>query len=110
MTRVHVRARVATSLRSIDLVARYGGEEFMVAMPDTDFETAQAVAERLRAQVAEAPFAIPGEDAAVTVTASIGIAVSGTAKNNVSALVKRADEGLYAAKQGGRNRVMCVAA
>jgi two-component system cell cycle response regulator len=103
-------ARVATSLRGIDLVARYGGEEFMVVMPDTDFETAQRLAERLRAQIADAPFGIAGEDSTVAVTTSIGIAISGGAEDNAGALVKRADESLYAAKQGGRNRVMCGAA
>ena len=105
-----IAARIASSLRGIDVVARFGGEEFIVAMPDTSLEAAKAVAERLRAQIAGAPFGIAGEDGGLAVTASIGVAVANGRGESAEALVKRADEGLYAAKRRGRNRVMCVAA
>ncbi len=105
-----IAARIATSLRGIDVVARFGGEEFIVAMPDIALEAAKAAAERLRAQIAGAPFGIAGEDGGLAVTASIGVAVANGRGESAKALVKRADEGLYAAKRRGRNRVMCVAA
>ena len=97
--------RLRRGLRGIDLPGRYGGEEFAVAMPDTDRETAQMVAERLRRFIAEEPFAVSGGHS-LPITASIGVA-SSTGDNDTSgAMLDRADKALYAAKEGGRNRVV----
>jgi two-component system cell cycle response regulator len=96
----------------MDLACRYGGEEFLVAMPDTDITVAASVAERLRQDVAEKSVVINGGRDEIKVTVSIGIASSEDAPqdDNPQKLIKRADEALYEAKTGGRNRVVSDAA
>ena len=85
--------------RPRDLPCRWGGEEFVWLMPETDLEGAAQAAERLRADIEAHSFEKVG-----TLTASLGVA---QAKNGDSAeqVNKRADEALYRAKDGGRNRV-----
>lgn len=92
------------TLRSVDILGRIGGEEFAVLMPQTNSARAQEVAERLRQAVASATVALP-QDAAVHFTISVGAAALLMADTNVEDLLKRADRQLYAAKNGGRNRV-----
>jgi two-component system, cell cycle response regulator len=99
-------ARTLHSVRSADLVARLGGEEFAVVMPETDLAVAATVAERLRTAVADEPFTVRGSAAAFPVTISIGVTVTAPGGDDRGLLLKRADEALYAAKAGGRNRVL----
>ena len=97
-------ARVSRSVRGIDLACRYGGEEFVVVMPETEIAVARKVAERLCRHVAEDAFIAKGGDLALPVTCSVGVA-SWQPDENGEALLKRADDALYAAKHEGRNRV-----
>jgi diguanylate cyclase (GGDEF)-like protein len=90
-------------LRKIDVVCRYGGEEFALVLPQTSAEQTLRVAEKLRQTVETWQF--PGVPRSVTMSA--GVATFGIHGNSRDELVKAADAGLYAAKQGGRNRV-CV--
>lgn len=99
-----VADRLAANVRGVDLSARYGGEEFVVVMPDTDLSSATAVAERLRSSIADDPV-IAGEQV-LPVTISIGVAVLKDDDEDGMALLSRADHALYAAKRGGRNRVV----
>ena len=101
--------RLRGNVRGIDLACRYGGEEFVVVMPDTDGAVAARVAERVRQHIAQTPFAI-GEGTSIEVTASVGVATLRHAGDDVAALMKRADLGLYEAKQSGRNKVVARAA
>ena len=101
--------RTRRNVRSVDLVGRLGGEEFVVVMPETNPNGASVVAERLRAAVANQVFQLES-GAGVPLTISIGIAVTGNADNDLGALLKRADDALYAAKKEGRNRVVARAA
>lgn len=96
---------VVASSRSSDLVARFGGEEFVVLMPETGLDAAKEAAERLRKSVEAAEFDI--RTASLRKTISIGVATLGLtgAKETAQELLKRADEALYAAKNGGRNQV-----
>lgn len=90
--------------RATDLVARYGGEEFVCLLPDSDQASACAVAERIRAGVAE--LALPNAQADTPfLTVSIGLATLQSGEHEASAWVTRADAQLYAAKQAGCNRV-----
>ncbi len=92
-----------------DLVARLGGEEFAVLLPKADRGMAQAVAERLRLQIAGLPVAGDGQPASLRrpVTVSIGVAVTELAtRSTPEELVEAADRALYRAKEEGRNRVV----
>jgi two-component system cell cycle response regulator len=86
-------------LRAEDQLGRLGGEEFLVLLPDSDAAAAAAVAEKLRGQVAEAQAPVP-------VTCSVGVATWDG--EPPEAVLARADEALYAAKQAGRDRVMAA--
>lgn len=99
---------VSSSVRGIDLACRYGGEEFLVAMPDTDMSFAEIIAERLRQEIAARKFVVNGGRDTIQVTVSIGIASTenGAEGDSAQKLIKRADEALYKAKSGGRNRVI----
>ena len=96
--------------RPADLAARYGGEEFAAILPDTTLEQALSVADTIRAHIAglnleQAPAAVHRQ-----VTLSIGVAAyDRTCLNEPAALIEAADKALYAAKRGGRNRVMADA-
>lgn len=90
--------------RSTDFVARYGGEEFVVLLPDTDAAGAEQVAQQMLAGVRA--LVLQSEVLEVRVTCSIGVAtVTPCMAKRATDLVQRADNALYAAKHGGRNRV-----
>jgi two-component system, cell cycle response regulator len=99
-------SRIARYVRTFDLFARYGGEEFVVVLPETDRRVAEGVAERLRMVVAEMPFRVGEAATEVSVTISIGLAVTADARETSDSLLRRADAALYAAKEAGRNRVV----
>ncbi|MDA8124232.1 MAG: GGDEF domain-containing protein [Deltaproteobacteria bacterium] len=94
-------------LRDIDVFGRLGGEEFAMLLPETDLAGARVTAERLREAVAEA--AIETERAVLHVTISIGVSEMGPADDLLDAVLKRADDAMYQAKRGGRNRVVVAA-
>jgi two-component system cell cycle response regulator len=101
--------RLRRNIRNIDLVARVGGEEFVIVMPDTGMERALQVGERLRSAIASEP--IRANSAThLGVTASVGIATLDGQHDTAEGLLKRADQALYVAKRGGRNRVVADAA
>ncbi|MEM1331247.1 MAG: diguanylate cyclase [Planctomycetota bacterium] len=90
--------------RSEDVPCRYGGEEFVVVLPETDPEAAGQFAERVRARIADVVWPKHPER---SVTVSIGVAgTDGAATLAPEQWLEVADKQLYAAKQGGRNRVM----
>jgi diguanylate cyclase (GGDEF)-like protein len=88
-----------TSARESDVCARYGGEEFALILHETTEPGARVLAERIRAKVAAATF--PG---GLKLTISVGVAAT-EEPNLFTQLIDRADQALYAAKQGGRNQV-----
>jgi two-component system, cell cycle response regulator len=102
-------ARFRHNTRSIDLACRIGGEEFVIVMPDTGLELACQVGERLRECIAADPFQT-GSGIRLRVTASVGVATLEQSRGSLEALFKRADQALYVAKRGGRNRVVADAA
>jgi len=92
------------SARAQDVVCRYGGEEFVVICPDTGIDAAYQCAERLRLNVAALKFKNQGVD--IRLAVSIGVAEKKEGATSIEDLLSRADECLYAAKQGGRNRTV----
>ena len=94
--------RLVSSLRACDAVARWGGEEFLIMLPNSPLQAGRECAEKLRAAIADFPFA-----AMPRVTASLGVAER--QKNDQrETLIGRADQALYRAKDKGRNRVECA--
>lgn len=91
------------SLRPTDIIGRFGGEEFVVGLPDTNPGDAQAVAERLKGNVAA--LTLDGEMSSLRLSVTIGIAIADT-EDDLDALITRADNMLYAGKRDGRNRVV----
>jgi len=83
-------------------LCRVGGEEFAVVMPNIPGSVARAVAERLRAAIADTPFEHGGQR--IPLTISVGVAELASA-DSAEVLYQRADQRLYAAKQAGRNQV-----
>lgn len=91
------------ALRGSDLIGRLGGEEFALLLPSTALTGAHILAERIRAQVERMRVMAPSGELAFTI--SIGVcALAGD--DDFDALLNRADKALYAAKHGGRNRVV----
>ncbi len=96
---------VQANVRREDLFARYGGEEFVLVLVETPHVEAVHVAERLRESVENYAFSF--ESAAIHLTISLGVAsTTGDSASNPAELLKLADENLYKAKRGGRNRVV----
>jgi diguanylate cyclase (GGDEF)-like protein/putative nucleotidyltransferase with HDIG domain len=97
---INLARLVSDELYSGETICRYGGEEFVILCPETDLQQAIQRAERLRRTVEEAQLATPVE---LTVTASFGVAQIEDG-DNMESLLERADQALYDAKRGGRNR------
>lgn len=103
-----VSASLKDALRAQDVIARMGGDEFIVICPDTNLAQAIACAERARQRVGAVT--IRTGMLQLRVSVSIGVAELSIEMNACDALVKAADQGLYLAKQRGRNRVAAVQA
>src|SRR6187431_654450 len=102
-----VGKRMKEVLRGSDLKCRYGGEEFLVLLPETPLHGARRVAETLRREIAERPVPWAGEG--LTVSASFGLAQTMPGEVNVLAVIARAHQALYRAKDDGRNCVRIAA-
>ena len=104
----HLAVLLSATFRQVDVVARVGGEEFAVLLPSTDAEGAAAVAERLRLAVESQAVEVDGVPIRCTISA--GVATMHADVADLDALMKRADQALYAAKAAGRNRIECWSA
>lgn len=98
-----VAAAIRGAVRVHDLVCRTGGDEFLVICPDTGLQAALTCAERIRCAVERTPV-VAGE-LRLQACLSVGVAEREPSMPNADALIKCADEGVYLAKQQGRNRV-----
>ena len=100
----HLGALLWQQLRKVDVPGRVGGEEFAVLLPGTQLAQAAVFAERLRRRVADSTVALDS-GAMLNVTISVGMAAMSGTDAHCDAVLARADEALYRAKRGGRNRV-----
>ncbi|SNY49322.1 diguanylate cyclase (GGDEF) domain-containing protein [Arsukibacterium tuosuense] len=89
-------------IRQQDILARIGGEEFALFLPGCALADAQEIAEQCRHSLEQ--LVIPFEEQHIQITASFGVAASSNA--DFDSLLKQADDALYKAKTGGRNRIM----
>jgi two-component system cell cycle response regulator len=103
-------ARLKQSIRNIDMICRIGGEEFVIVLPNTNAEVAGKIADRMCRNVSDKPFNVGARTGPLQITVSIGVAVVEGSSDTMEAMMKRADEALYDAKRGGRNRVNSTAA
>jgi len=93
------------TLRDTDLFGRYGGEEFVATLPETPIEGVQKLAERIRQAVED--IKVEADDGRIVqFTASIGATMLAGENEDVEKALSRADEALYEAKEGGRNKVV----
>ena len=93
-------------LRETDWIARYGGEEFVIVLPETNLNSGAQVAERCRAALAKQPIVVGGHS--LPVTASFGVTswlATVPINADINKVIALADTGVYASKEGGRNRV-----
>jgi diguanylate cyclase (GGDEF)-like protein len=88
-------------VRESDFAGRYGGEEFLMLLPDTNAEDAAAVAEKIRALIAQT--AVTGVEQPIT--ASLGVACFPQHAIDGDTLMRSADRALYTSKRSGRDRV-----
>jgi two-component system, cell cycle response regulator len=91
--------------REVDMVGRYGGEEFIAILPGTPEENAAQFAERVRQRVEEHVYRDDATEIRMTTSAGVA-AYPSAAVPDADALLKRADEALYRAKESGRNQVI----
>jgi diguanylate cyclase (GGDEF)-like protein len=90
---------VTSSIRKSDIAVRFGGEEIVVYLPGTALDSASEVAQRIREHVALAPLPFP-------ITVSVGIAAGDPNRDRPEQTFDRADQALYRAKSGGRDRIV----
>lgn len=99
----HLAGHASRYLRPEQIFARVGGEEFAILCPETDLEGAVVLAEKLRQSIATQE--IVHEDLRLRITCSFGVAAFGDSSTDADRLYEAADQALYDAKDGGRNRV-----
>jgi two-component system cell cycle response regulator len=100
-----VAAILKASARKIDIGARYGGEEFAIVLEGTDRAGARQLAERIRQEIGQQSF--ESSKGPFKATMSLGVSVYPDDARTKQEIISRADQSLYAAKHGGRNRTVC---
>jgi diguanylate cyclase (GGDEF)-like protein len=98
-----VAQTLQTTVRRSDIVGRIGGEEFSVFLPNTQLQGAQQLAETLRVAIESIHIEVDG--VRLKITASIGVAAKRFDQETMQAIQQHADQAMYEAKRGGRNRV-----
>ncbi len=99
-----IARRLNQRIRREELLARYGGEEFAAVLPETGKAGAMEFGEQIRQIVARDPFEFEGDRLPVTI--SVGVAVLDGQPLDAASFIRIADENLYKAKRGGRNKVI----
>ncbi len=101
-----VAQEMQASLRTYDLLGRIGGEEFLIASPGSTLDDAIGLGERVRERIKNRKIANRSQE--ITVTVSAGVTSLGEQDATFDAILARADDALYTAKQQGRDRVVAM--
>lgn len=97
---------VLKCVRKTDIIARYGGDEFIVVLPDTDTETAEHIAERIRRDVESEPIPPVNNKVVNSISCSVGVSTYPSHCDSKHNLIQTSDMALYEAKRAGRNRTV----
>lgn len=100
---------VQDNLRKNDLLARLGGEEFAIVLHGADADSAHALAERIREQIAAQPLSVDGYRVPVTISLGVAALAADADAGAPAQLLRQADRALYRAKHEGRNRTASAA-
>jgi len=100
---IELARRLTEAVREVDVVARWGGDEFTLLLPKTGLPGALLLAEKIRSAAGTAPFRT--DTGSLDITISVGVAAYPEHGSSGKELVAAADEAMYRAKAGGRNRV-----
>jgi diguanylate cyclase (GGDEF)-like protein len=101
-----VGAEIKAAVRDVDSVIRYGGDEFVVVLLGVQSSQAWLAAERVRSRVDNHVFRAEGSEQKIRVTTSIGVACCPEHAKDKATMIRLADETMYTAKKGGKNRVI----
>lgn len=104
---IHLVRIIQENLRPNDVVARLGGEEFIIIYPESDLEQATAALVRLQRELTKAYFMADDKKLLITFSAGVSIWSPG---ESMEAVIGRADDAMYQAKQTGKNKVVAVSA
>ncbi|MCP4406537.1 MAG: sensor domain-containing diguanylate cyclase [Gammaproteobacteria bacterium] len=97
--------RIRACVRVTDILGRYGGDEFVIMLPETPLYDAERIAERMHQTIAVQPIEVGETKIAVTI--SVGITSMDEVESiSLTAMIDRADQALYVAKQAGRNQII----
>ncbi|WXL26125.1 diguanylate cyclase [Ectopseudomonas mendocina] len=97
-----IASELAKRLRKTDFIARFGGEEFVILLPSTPLEGGEQLLQSLRSAIEQCPFHFRGERVVITLSGGLSAFSAGEPAEDV---FERADQALYRAKNGGRNRI-----
>ena len=100
---VALTATLQRALRTTDVLGRIGGEEFVVLLPETETPAAELIADRIRADVGDLQVQTLRGVASITISVGVARLAHG---EDLAAMLRAADDAMYAAKNGGRNRVV----
>ena len=104
---VYLGQTLRNSIRRSDIACRYGGEEFVLLLPDTDKQNALDLAEKIRKRIEVSSIKVSTTEEELHFTISLGVSeIDFNSDKSVEAIIKRADDALYEAKNSGRNKVM----
>ncbi|GAB3537646.1 hypothetical protein GCM10027343_01350 [Noviherbaspirillum agri] len=102
---IHLVRVIKDTLRTLDVIARFGGEEFLIVLPDTTLDDAVKTITRVQRELTKQIFMYNQQRLLITFSAGVALRQPG---EDSTALIKRADEALYAAKKAGKNRVIAA--
>jgi diguanylate cyclase (GGDEF)-like protein len=101
-----IARRISIAVRQYDIPGRFGGEEFIVVLPDVSLAEVIPVAERIRNQINAEPFRVDSTSKNITVSMGVAWSDATDSASGMELLLKLSDDGLYIAKEQGKNSII----